>query len=254
MSTAPGVESRALAKGLNLQEILRHKGGPASLAELSLLVGLGKASAYRLLQTLVTLGHVRQDEAQNYLATAQVPVPTTEKSETALRAAALPEMRLLNAETAETVSLAVLMGDHVRVVESLESPHHIRLSNPVSRIVPPYASSLGKAITAWQSPERIQELIFVFGIYQITEFTNTDLASIRRDMEAIRERGYSREREESVKGGCCYGAPVFSADGMVRAAVSVAMPLERVTEETDRTIPAQLLAAARRISEKNAGR
>ena len=97
-------------------------------------------------------------------------------------------------------------------------------------------------------------LIKVYGIYQITQNTITDPSAIRQEMARIRERGYSWEKEESVIGGRCYGAPIFGPDSAVRAAVSVAMPLIRFTPELDTRIPEALCAATARISKRLGGR
>ncbi len=245
------VESRALAKGLELLDILTESGKAVSLAELAVSVALGKASTYRLLQTLVSTGRITDEGDGHYRALA---VPSLKNFETLLREAALPELHALNSETGETVSIAVLRDDLVRILESLPSPHQIHLSNPVGRIVPPYASSLGKAIAAWQDAQLRRQMIFAYGIYGITPHTNTDPGAIGRDLAKTRERGYSVEREESVAGGCCFGAPVFSSGSTVRAAVSIAMPVSRAGADTDRRFPVLLRAAARRISAKLGGK
>lgn len=55
------VESRALAKGLQLLEQLAQPHRPASLGELARRCSLGKASTFRLLQTLVITKYVTQN-------------------------------------------------------------------------------------------------------------------------------------------------------------------------------------------------
>lgn len=52
--------------------------------------------------------------------------------------------------------LAVLFDNHIEVVAVIESPDLIKMSQTVGRIIPPHASSLGKALTAFQ-PEAVQE-------------------------------------------------------------------------------------------------
>jgi DNA-binding IclR family transcriptional regulator len=246
--TNPKVESRALAKGLQLLDLLAEAGDSLSLADLARRIGLGKASTFRLLQTLIASGHVTQDAHQDYALGCSWSRADAGAAARNVLTAARPEMELLSADLSETVTLAMLRDDHIRVADTIESPHHIRLSNPVGRILAPYASSLGKAVAAWQPPEILQRLIQVYGIYQMTPHTITDPAAIRHDMASIRERGYSHEREESVAGGCCFGAPLFDAGGQVRASVSVAMPLIRFTPELEIRIPEALRAAAARIS------
>jgi len=154
---------------------------------------------------------------------------------------------------AETVSLAALSEDHIRVIHVLESPRHIRLSNYEGRILPPYASSLGKAIAAYQTPEHLQTLLQVYGIYPFTERTITEPLLIREELERVRERGYACEYEETVPGGCCFGAPIMVPGEPVRASVSVSLPKDRLTDKLEQAIPEFVLEAAAQIARKVGG-
>lgn len=246
----PSVSSRALAKGL---EILDHLGAaerPMSLGEVALAARLGKPSTLRLLQTLGSLHYVRKDEDGNYRPGSRMPGAGSHAWTERLLFAASGEMTRLNHDLSETVTLAVLTGDHIRVVHTLESTHHIRMSNYPNRILPPYASSLGKAISAFQDPEQIQVLIQVFGLYQITEKTITETVLIREDLARARERGYACEFEETVAGGCCFGAPIMEHDGTVRSGISVSLPRTRLTPRMEELIPKLVVEAASRISKK----
>jgi DNA-binding IclR family transcriptional regulator len=251
---AARTESRALAKGLQILEEMALLRSPASLGQLAALVGLGKASAFRLLQTLAATGYVAQQEDQSYVLNRAWTPALTQDWLRKLIAVARPEMEALNADLSETVTLAVLMEDHIRVVETIESPHNVRVSNYRDRILAPYASSLGKAIAAYQPPERLQTLLQVYGVYATTENTIVDPALIRQEMAKTRARGYAFEREETVRGGCCFGAPIFTEGDAVSAAMSVSLPTVRLTAALEEVIPQMLCAAAKRVSECLGGR
>ena len=170
-----------------------------------------------------------------------------------LKAAAHEEMVRLNTDLAETVSLASLFEDHIRVVHVIESPQQIRMSNYPDRILAPYASSRGKAVAAFQSPEKLQRLLSVYGIYATTPHSITDPALIREELARVRERGWSKEREETVRGGCRFGVPMHIGGEPVRAAMSVSLPTFRLTERLEQRVPQLLLEAAARIAEKMVG-
>jgi IclR family acetate operon transcriptional repressor len=145
------------------------------------------------------------------------------------------------------VTLAALHDDHIRVIHTLESSREIRMSNYLSRILSPYASSLGKAIAAYQSPARLNQLLQVYGVYQFTSNTVTEPTLIREELARIRERGYSSEFEETVPGGCCIGVPICGDNQHVRAALSVSLPVARLTEGQESKISEMLKEAAARI-------
>ncbi len=244
---SPKLESRALHKGLELMERLASSTGAMSLAVLAPAVGLGKSSALRLLQTLVAEGSVARNSDGSYVLNRPwVQVATKDWLARLIRTASV-EMERLSSDLAETVSLAALFEDHIRVIHVIEGPRHIRMSNYQDRILPPYASSLGKAITAFQTPERVQTLLNVYGVYSFTERTMTEPVRIREELARIRKDGYASEHEETVTGGCCFAVPIRGGDEPVRAALSISVPSIRVTKDLERLLPQLLLEAGKRI-------
>ena len=246
---APGTPSRALSKGVEIIELLSAADSPMQLGAIARQIRLGKPSTFRLLQSLVKSGVVGTSGSGEYHAIRRF-TPIQESSwVTELIAAADEEMRRINAELAETVSLAALFEDHIRVVHTIESSREIRMSNYLSRILSPYGSSLGKAIVAHQSTPKLNNLFQVYGVYPLTKKTITEPGSIAEELARIRARGYSSEFEETVEGGCCFGAPVRTKEG-VRAAISVSMPIARFSEAVEVRVSETLIAAALKV-EKN---
>ena len=246
-ASPPKTESRALAKGLFLLDHMAQARRSLSLAELAEAADLGKPSTLRILATLEVSGWLGRDNGR-YRLDREWPSNHGEAWQRRLIAAALPEMRRLQAEFSETVTLAALLGDHVRVIEVLDSPQVIRMANYRGRIVPPYASSLGKAIAAFQPPERTAELLQIFGSYRFTEKTLTDGRAVEADLARVRKRGYACDDEETVAGGHCFGAPVRDSGGAVAAAISVSQPKQRLTARRGDSMPSVLMQSARRIS------
>lgn len=241
-------ESRSLAKGLTILEALAAATAPMSLKDLAEIAGLGKASTLRLLRTLQATHYLVRDRNENYSLDQDWPCPVQQHLLHLLRQAALPVLRTINAEFGEAVSLAFLFDDLVRVIEVIESTHQIRMSNYKGGIVQPYASSLGKAVTAFQNAEKAQRLLYTYGIFRLTSATMTDFRAIQEDLGAVRERGYAWDREETVPGGTCVGAPIRSPDGEVVAALSISMPTDRFSEELQSLLPNRMKAAAEQVT------
>src|SRR5439155_19144242 len=100
--TGRKLESRALAKGLLLLDCLAQKARPMSLGELSDAAGLGKPSTLRILSTLQMMGWLARDSNENYCLDREWPNISAQSWLRRLIAAALPEMRKLNTDFAET--------------------------------------------------------------------------------------------------------------------------------------------------------
>ncbi len=247
--TADGVESRSLAKGLQVLETLSTAAEPMPLRDLASSVGLGKASTLRLLRTLENAGYLVRDPHGNYHSDRDQPLPRQNHQLRLLQDSAGPVLAKLNAEFGETVALAFLFDDLIRVVDVIESPHNIRMANYKGRILQPYASSLGKSITAFQTPEKTQKLLHTYGIFRLTSDTLTDFRAIQEHLAEVRERGYAWDRGETSPGGMCVGAPIRMADGEILASLSMSMPKERFTEELQNLLPARVKRDGEAVTE-----
>ncbi len=243
--------SRAVGKAIQMLEMLSRGGEAMSLSELSKQSQLTKSSAFRLLQTLETLHYIRRDHNGHYLPSNEnISVISTQYVNTLITAAREP-MRRLNMEFGETVSLAILMYNHVEVVHVVESANLIRMTNIAGRILPPHASSMGKVVTAWQDADARKRLLQNYGLTRYTENTFVDEQTIEDEYKQIRARGYAFDAEETTLGGFCFGAPILFAPGKVGAAISLSMPKSRLREDDGRQerIIKSLRNAAEEISQ-----
>jgi DNA-binding IclR family transcriptional regulator len=238
--------SKVIGKALDIIAILRASPQPLSLNELTLRLELVKSSVFRILHTLEVSGYVERDLAGRYTLSADLQASAPGQLRTALVDAAMPELKELSREFRETVSLAMRFENRIEVIATVESPHLIHMGNTVGRIVPPHASSLGKAVAAFQREEVRDRLVRSYGIHWFTEHTVTDEVELKREFERVHARGYSTDQEESVLEGCCFGTPILDARGEAIAAISVSSPKMRVREEQ---LQKRLVSALRRASE-----
>jgi DNA-binding IclR family transcriptional regulator len=239
--------SKVIGKALDLLAILRVSPQPLSLNELTLRVGLAKSSVFRMLHTLEVSGYIERDPSGRYLVSAGVRAWGREQLVNDLLDAAGGPMRELSREFGETVSLAMRFENRIEVVATIESPQLIRMGNTVGRILPPHASSLGKAITAHQTEEIRERLIRSYGVTPFTTHTITDEVALKLELERVRDRGYSIDEEESVLEGRCFGVPIFGPAREVFAALSLSLPKMRVR---DKQTEERLVSALRRTTEQ----
>jgi DNA-binding IclR family transcriptional regulator len=238
--------SKVIGKAIDTLELLRASARPLSLNELTQRVGLAKSSIFRILHTLEVAGYVERDTHGSYLLAAHLRPFAPRQFLTRLLAVAVPRMKEVSREFCETVSMAMRFDNHIEVVATVESPQLIRMGNTVGRILPPHASSLGKAITANQ-PEEIREaLLRSYGIHRFTPHTITDEVELKKELERVRTSGFSTDREESTLEGCCFGAAIRDAGGQVVAALSISMPKMRLVSEDLRD---RVIATIRRTAD-----
>ena len=245
--------SRAVGKSFLMLNLLSLADQPLTLNQMILQAELTKSSCFRLLHTLERLEIVARTIDGRYLLKEKSVGASAARIASALLQVDQRYLRSLNEEFGETVSVAVLFTNHIEVVQTLESARVIRMANTVGRILAPHASSLGKAITAFQPEEVSRKLLVSYGLQRFTGNTITDEKLLREEFERIRERGYASESEESTLDGYCFGVPLYlqsgKSPGVAVAALSISMPKSRLPDGDARSYMVQrLLATARKIS------
>ncbi len=230
-----GQDKGTLARGLRLLSVLAAAGKPAGLSELTQLTGFSKPTVHRLARALVELGYLEQSPppsshyslrpkvlelGYSYLASLQV------------RELARPLMRSLSEQFGENVTLSMLDGSEVVYVERLEArPTGLFFKTSVGSRMPVYCSSMGKAILAWLPDGHRARVIGGCRFERYTEFTITDRETLEKELETVRQRGYSINDEEMELGVRSVGAPIFGDRGLPIGAINVSVPSVRLTRQ-----------------------
>jgi DNA-binding IclR family transcriptional regulator len=245
-SKDPKYYLRAIGKALEVLTILSSSPQPLSFNELLRKLKLVKSSLFRIVYTLEAAGYLRRTDGGLYEIPSEIGPLVDRQFTIQLVQAAMPWMAQLSREFRETISLGVLMTNHVEVVAVVESLELVRMSSVVGRILPPHASSLGKSIIAYQ-PEHVREkLVRNYGLSRFTPNTITDEVQLRDEFSRIRAVGYGADMEETTIGGCCFGAPIFTRGDTSLSGISASLPKIRLAERQPKLI-AGLQSAAKAI-------
>jgi DNA-binding IclR family transcriptional regulator len=239
---------------LEALELLHANQGPMTLHEIAGKIQLSKTSAFRLLRTLESIGYLSPSGPGQYaLALGTSSVVSTQFIARLLRAGT-PRLQDLSRDLHETASLAALFDNRVEVIAVVESSQAIRMSNVPGHILPPNASSLGKAIAAFQPTERCEKLLRSYGLWRFTPQTITDRNELDREFESVRAQGFAIDREETIPDGNCFGVPIRAEAGEVVAAISLSLPKARLRDARhEKAILAALKATADHISAELCG-
>ena len=241
--------SRALEKGLQALHLLKEAQDGLTLTEAASKLGLTKASAFRIVRTLETLGHAVKGEDGKYTLAGGGRHQLPSRSIQAMLQHGAAPLRDLAREWRETASMAALFENHMEAVLVVESPQLIRMGNTVGRILPPHASALGKVITAFQQHEDCERLLRSYGTPSFTSNTITDELALHKEFDQIRTARYAEDREESTPGGICFAAPILRPDQIAVGAISLSMPKMRLeTPEHRKRIVKAVMNTATAIS------
>ncbi|SPE20822.1 putative Transcriptional regulator KdgR [Candidatus Sulfotelmatomonas gaucii] len=219
--------SRSVSKAFEIIALLGSSPSPLSLPEVAARTGLTKSFAYRLLRTLETLRQVQRLPVNLFTVPAD-DFSSTKKLTEGLVQSARDPMRKLQMQFRETVSLAATLGNRIEVLEVLDSPQLVCMTNRVGRILPPHASSLGKVIAAFQLPDAQQRLLANYGLLRITNSTITDELKLQNEYTEIRKNRLAQDDEESIADAYCLAVPITDKLDHVVAGISISMPKSRI--------------------------
>ncbi len=225
------MEIKSLTKALNVLETLVDR-GEMQVAELSEALAMPKTSIHRMLTALESRGYVRQDQRSlGYSASLklfELGRKIVQKLEFVELAS--PLLVELAGKTGETVNLGILDGIEVICIHKVESPHHLRIEQPLGSREKAYRAAMGKTILAFLPTPQTQRLLREHPIVVSTAKSLESVAAIEHELEHIRNCGYAVDDEEGTLGVRCVGAPVFQGDSRVVAGISVAGPTVRMNE------------------------
>lgn len=221
-----------------------------SLAELSAHLELPKSTLHRFLVSLESHGILRRDIADMRwrLGYRLFTWGSQAVKSTGLHQLASPIMRNLVEACGETAILTVYQAQEVVCIEKVETRHPVRLALEVGTPRPPHAGASSKILMAFLSQEEIQAIIRDKGLPKLCTNTITDPNDLQAELARIREREFAQSCEETDPGAWGVATPIYDRNGEVVAAIGIAGPASRFTDEVVERFVALCHQAARRIS------
>jgi DNA-binding IclR family transcriptional regulator len=243
----PGAQ--AVTRALALLKAFTAERNVLRLPELAQQVGLNKTTAHRLLSALAGEGLLeRLPAGAGYrLGPELLALGSRALSASGLREACHGELQALALATRETVTLEVLVGRDVLILDEAVGDHVVGSMPSRGTRWPAHATSTGKVLLAHLPPAALEALLDG-PLPASSPRTITAPGELRRELGRVRSRGWATASEELEIGFVAIGAPVRAADGEVVAAISVGGPKARLTAARTRELLAALQPAARSVS------
>lgn len=244
-------EVPALARGLRILDLVASSSTPLKIAEISARLEIPRSATYELINTLRVHRAVEQTADGGIMLGAKLFMLGSRFADnvdadrlTSDAAAALRD------RVDETIQVAVLDGRNVLYTAKAESSRQLRLVSTVGRTLPAHVTGIGKAMLAALSAEKLDAL---YGGSPLETFTPTSigtLAALTRELRTTRERGYAIDNSESTPDVSCVAAAIRDSSGDVVAAMSISVPLSRMSDELRTEYAREVVAAAADLSDR----
>jgi IclR family acetate operon transcriptional repressor len=248
-SSHPYPGTQAVLRAIHLLKAFSDARPELSLSELARSAHLKKTTAFRLLTALESEGMVlRNPDTETYrLGLEVLALAGRALRSNDLRSASRPELERLARETRETVTLEILVGDQVLILDEVFGGYLIGTAQWIGTRWPVHATSTGKVLLAYLPDER-RQAILKKPLLRLTDKTITDPKVLEEELKAVRRTGYAVATEELEAGYTAVGAALRDHDGRVIAALSLGGPTTRMTPERIPEVASQVTESANRIS------
>lgn len=231
-SKKPNQLIKSLDRALDILELIVSRENGMGVTEVSRELDIHKSTVYRLLDTLKFRGYLEKNEDNHKYRAGINLFELSSKviNDIDSRIRVRPYLEELMQKTKETIHLGILDAGEVIYLDKVESTATIRMYSQVGKRVPAHSTSLGKAIMAHLSEERVKEILKEKGMEKNTENTIIELDKFLAHLEKVRKQGFAVDDEEQEEDIRCIAGPIFNHRGDVVAAFSISAPITRMTE------------------------
>jgi IclR family transcriptional regulator, pca regulon regulatory protein len=237
-----------LDRGLSVLRAFGREHPQMTLSEVANLTELSPAAARRCLNTLVKLGYVAKHQRQFLLRPEVMSFASAYLDSMSLGELVRPHLQAVRDETGDSSSLAVLSGSDVLYLVHVSTNRMVRLAAGIGTRYPAYATSMGRAILAFETDEVRSGYLANGAFSAFTEHTVTSKTELKRIFGEVRKSGYAAIQDELDYGLISLAVPIVDDNGRSLAAINCSTSTSRVNrDELIRTRLPVLRNAARFI-------
>lgn len=197
----------------------------ATLAALSIGLGIPRSSTLALCNSLVETGLVVRDPDGLYrLGPQTLELSRAFLGQTDFYSEFQRAVAELGVLPEQTLVCAVLRERDVVYIGRRAGTSPLGVSYEIGMRLPAHCTATGLSMLSTLPESRIEELYAGAELERLTDSSVGSRAELRERLAAVRERGYAVDDGETARGMICIGAPVGGDAGETVGAVAVSMP------------------------------
>ncbi len=222
--------AQSFARGLAVITAFNEGSQALTLTQVAARTDVTRATARRLLHTLVTLGYAATDGKHFSLTPKILDLGFAYLASSEIWRFAEEDIQALANEVGESSSISVLDGHDIVYVLRVQTRRILKSALNVASRVPAHAISMGRIQLAALPDRELRSYLTTARLEPLTPWTITDPDRLRRAIERDRAQGWSlvsRELEEGIAG---IAVPIRSAAGRVIASANISLSPARLKE------------------------
>lgn len=246
----------SIDRALDMLMLLYYEEKELGVTEIASHMGLYKSTVHRTLCTLENKGFVKQNEENGryWLGMELYALGMIVGETMSIREIVKPYAKGLSDKFNEVVNVSVLdmnYGKYPRTIliyKEEKKNQRLKVSQKLGSSSEIHYSAVGKSILAFSEPE-IYERLKGIEFHTYTKNTIKNWDDLCKELDKVRELGYSVDNEEFEVGLKCVAAPIFGKNNKPIAAISISGPISRINESGNfKNIVEEVKNTAKKIS------
>jgi len=218
--------SQSLERGLAILCCFDPEHPVLGIVDIAQELGMSRSTTHRYVITLAALGYLEQGPGRKYhLGLRVTGLGLSAMSGTGLREHAHADLEDLCQRTGFTVSLAILDGPEILLLERLRGTrrvlHQVEPGIAAGSRLPAHCTAAGKLLLALLPEPAQRELIGELQLEKHGPNTIRSKSALRRELAQVREDGLAVDDQEFAAGLFSIAAPLRSDTGDTVAAVAI---------------------------------
>jgi IclR family KDG regulon transcriptional repressor len=205
--TAPSVR-----KAFKILHAIAESSTGLGVSELANRLKMGKSTVHGITYALNELGVLLRDPVHKRFTIGYTLLELGRRAYTRieLRDVARIPMETLVEKVGETVFLGIMNGDHVTILDVVESQNEVKITSPPGTKLPLLAGATGRVLLAQMEKEKTKEIVQRMGLVRYTSKSEIDPQKFFKEIEKAKKQGYAVDNEEYILGVRAVAAPLIS--------------------------------------------
>lgn len=214
-----GYFAPSVKKAFKILQTIADSSSGLGVTELSKRLNMGKSTVHGITMGLEALGVLVRDPIQKKFNLGYTLLELSRRAyaRIELRDIARSPLERLMEKVGETVFLGIMNGDHVTILDVVDSHNEMKITSPPGTRLPLLAGATGKVFIAQLEEKKAKEIIQKMGLVRFTSKSILDQKKFLKEIEETKKKGYAIDDEEYMPGVRAIAAPIQTKSPPVAA-------------------------------------
>jgi DNA-binding IclR family transcriptional regulator len=205
-----GYSAPSVKKAFRILHAIADSSGGLGVSELAKRLNVGKSTVHGITAGLEDLGVLVRDPVGKKFNLGYTLLELSRKAQARMgliEVARIPMERLME-KIGETVFLGVMNGDHVTILDVVESRNEMKITSPPGTRLPLLVGATGRVFLGQLELEKAGEIVGKMGLVKYTPKSIVDPKKFLREVGEAKKKGCAIDHEEYMLGVTAIAAAI----------------------------------------------